>query len=56
MRPYRVSWEIDLDADHPFDAAVQAREMQEDGESTATIFTVTDTETGEEVVLDVRPE
>ena len=37
---YRVTWEIDIEADSPLEAAQEAREMQADPESTATIYTV----------------
>jgi hypothetical protein len=38
---YTVEWSIDLDADSPWDAAIQAWEMIRDPESQASIFFVT---------------
>lgn len=40
MPTYRVTWVIDVDADHPRDAANQARAIQMDPDSTATVFEV----------------
>lgn len=37
---FRVRWEIDIEADLPEDAARRALEIQHDGESTTTTFTV----------------
>ena len=50
---YKVSWEIDIDAESPEEAAQKALAIQRDPESIATCFTVTD-ECGnrEEVDLD----
>lgn len=42
MKSYRVVWEIDIDAESFLEAAVEARNIQRDYESTATLFTVTD--------------
>ena len=39
MPSYKVTWEIDVDADTPLEAAQEALRMQDSG-STATIFTV----------------
>jgi hypothetical protein len=40
MRSYRVAWEIDIKADSVKDAAEQARKIQLDPNSTATVFTM----------------
>lgn len=37
---YRVTWEIDVEADSPIEAAKKAQEIQWDLSSTATVFTV----------------
>ena len=37
---YHVTWEIDIEADSPREAARCARELQLDQDSTATIFEV----------------
>ena len=42
MPSYLVEWLIDIDADTPEEAAVQALIAQRDPQSTATFFTVTD--------------
>ena len=39
---YRVTWEIDIDADSFEEAARTALEMQRDPTSTATCFTIVD--------------
>jgi hypothetical protein len=38
---YRVTWEIDLSAKTPYDAAVMALEIHRDPTSIATVFVVT---------------
>jgi len=52
MMNYRVSWEIDIDADSPREAAERALEIQRRPDSTATVFTVRD-ETGESIEVDL---
>lgn len=42
MPTYRVTWEIDIDADSPRAAAERAQEMMRDPESIATVFKVED--------------
>jgi hypothetical protein len=37
---YRVTWEIDINADSPRDAACKAQEIQRRPDSTATVFEV----------------
>lgn len=39
-REYRVTWDIDITADSPLDAARRAREIQLNPKSWATVFTV----------------
>jgi hypothetical protein len=45
MPAYHISWEIDLDADSPREAAERALAYQRDANSTATVFDVIDSET-----------
>ena len=40
MATYRVTWEIDLEANSPREAAEQAQEIQRDPNSIATVFAV----------------
>jgi len=40
MTSYRVSWEIDVEADSPREAAEKALEIQKRPDSTATVFRV----------------
>lgn len=40
MPSYCVTWEIDIDADTPEEAAKLAQEIQQDPDSTATVFLV----------------
>ena len=49
---YRVSWEIDVDADSPEEAAQQALTIQADPDSIATCFTVVD-EHGNRIDVDL---
>lgn len=42
MADYHVTWEIDITADSPEEAAEECRAIQRDPHSTATVFTVTD--------------
>lgn len=37
---YHVTWEIEVDADNPIEAAREALKIQRDPESTATVFKV----------------
>ena len=41
MPMHKVTWEIDIDADNPADAAEAALRIQRDPESIATVFLVT---------------
>lgn len=51
---YRVTWEIDIDADSFDDAARTALAMQRDPTSTATCFTIVD-EDGKTQDVDLTP-
>ena len=55
MTAYKVEWIIDVDADNPRDAAVQAQTMMREDTEIDWIYQVTDYKTGiiEEVDLDV---
>jgi hypothetical protein len=52
MTDYRVSWDIDIDADSPREAAERALEIQRRPDSIATAFTVRD-EAGESIEVDL---
>ncbi|MFH2076397.1 MAG: hypothetical protein ABIJ57_13810 [Pseudomonadota bacterium] len=54
MQTYRVKWEIDVEAETPQKAAEEAKGAQLDPESIATIFNVTDRETGETVEIELQ--
>jgi predicted GNAT superfamily acetyltransferase len=43
---YLVSWKIDIDADSPIEAAIEARRIQQDVDSQADHFEVYDQITG----------
>ncbi|MBA7709946.1 hypothetical protein ES703_118872 [subsurface metagenome] len=51
MPDYNVKWEIDLNADSPQEAAIEAMRVQRDVSSIASVFTVTD-EAGNQTVVD----
>lgn len=42
MTQYLVTWTIDIEADTPLEAALQAQTIQRDPESIATIFTISE--------------
>jgi len=42
MQEFHVTWEIDITADSPQEAAKRALTIQRDPESSATVFDVTD--------------
>ncbi len=44
MTHYRIRWEIDVEAESPEAAALQAREIQLDNGSRATVFDVFQTD------------
>ena len=52
---YRVTWEIDIDAESDEEAARQALEIQRDRESIATCFVVWDPD-GDHRVVDLGEE
>ena len=52
MKDYLVTWEIELSATDPADAARQARAIQIDPTSRATVFTVHGDGGAEQVDLD----
>ena len=54
MSHYRVSWEIDIDAESPREAAEKAREIQQDVFSTATVFVCWNGDTGEDITIDTE--
>jgi hypothetical protein len=49
---YRVTWEIDIEADSALEAAEEALEIQRRPDSIATVFTVRD-ETDQLVIVDL---
>lgn len=53
-KSYRVTWEIDIDAANPREAAEKALHIQRDVDSTATVFTVAEKRHLQQI--DVRPE
>ena len=50
---YHVKWEIDVDAGNAEEAALKARQIQLDPESTATVFEVSD-DAGEDRMVDTQ--
>ena len=55
MTTFRVTWEIDIEADSHYEAAVQALMIQRKPNSLATVFIVTDNE-GDDVTVDLEDE
>jgi hypothetical protein len=54
MEDYRVTWEIDVSAETPEDAAMKARRIQLDPASSATVFKVAlDQGDGPQVTVDL---
>ena len=53
-KSFRVTWEIDIDASSPREAAEKALHIQRDVDSTATVFTVAEKRHLQQI--DVRPE
>lgn len=53
QQPYRVRWEIDLDADSAHAAATEALAIQRDSESIATVFDVREPN-GNHLTIDLR--
>lgn len=56
MTDYLVSWLINIDAESPLEAAKEARKIQTDPDSTATLFGVTDRETKVDILVDLLEE
>lgn len=54
MSRYKVTWVIDIEAGSPRKAAEQALAIQRDVFSTATYFTVKDTDAGTEIDVDLE--
>jgi hypothetical protein len=54
MKEYRIRWEIDLSADSPEEAALEALRIQQDPESLATEFEVTDRGTDQTTIIDLH--
>lgn len=50
MPTYHVSWEIEIDAENPRDAAKQALAIQRDPHSLATVFQVLEFDTEQDAV------
>lgn len=53
-KEYRITWEIDIDANSPLEAAKKALAVMRDSHSTATFFKVTDNETNETSDIDLE--
>jgi len=51
---YLVMWEIEVPANTPVEAARECLKIQRDPESTATVFEVVDTDTGEMTRVDLE--
>jgi hypothetical protein len=56
MKIYRVTWEIDIDADSPEKAALYALHIQRDPESIATVFKVRAKRGTRTTIIDLNPE
>lgn len=57
MPRYLVSWEIDIDADSPREAARQAHEMVRRADTTANVYQVTEHDAdGEPIPVDLMEE
>jgi hypothetical protein len=54
MTDFRVTWDIDVEADDPVQAAKLARLIQLDPQSTATVFTVRNKASGKSVDVDLE--
>ena len=50
---YRVTWEIDIEADSAHEAAETALEIQRQPDSTATVFTIVRDGTDDYLVIDL---
>jgi hypothetical protein len=56
QKQYLVTWEIDITADSPREAAIEAMILQQDKNSEAVAFTVKEQATGELVDVDLLEE
>ncbi len=56
MPSYHITWEIDIDADSPREAAEEAQRIQRDPTSLATVFTVQEHDTTKAVQVDLLTE
>lgn len=56
IKEYLVTWEMDIAATSPREAAELALGIHRDGQSIATVFTVVDRETDELVTMDLDEE
>lgn len=53
MTQFKVAWIIDLEADNPHDAAVQAAYILENSPTDDWVYEVTNGETGEVIEIDL---
>ena len=53
MTEFLVAWKIDIGATGPVEAAKEARRIQQDSESIATVFEVTDKRAGKTFEIDL---
>ena len=56
MTTYRVTWEIDVEADSPQEAAAEAHRLVRKPDTTATVYSVLNQKTGEGATIDLLPE
>jgi len=56
LKHYFLRWEIDIHAETAREAAEEALKIQRDPGSTATVFEVIDTETGDTTTIDLEEE
>ena len=54
MTEFRVTWEMDIEADSPREAAEKALEIQRDAASIATVFTATRASDGQVNHIDLQ--
>lgn len=54
MSNYLVTWEIELEANSPEEAAKEAMKFQRDPDGWASMFTVWDTKTGKSEDVDIE--
>ena len=50
---YKITWEIEVDADTPLEAVKEAQKIQRDRDSLATVFTVKDQDTDKSFLVDL---